>query len=176
MIAIGLAKEALVWFKELYGAKVSYFGGKMNIDVKEGVKRAIVRLYKQNEHAERLFDLNAERTRDASYTSVDAIAWKLEINRWEAVALARQLEEAGCGQFKNGRRGAKSRFEWAFSCILLGKAAAGEQVQLEEPEDPQEDEEKPTDSLGGMTIAEAKSAIALRLGISTSQIEIIIKA
>jgi predicted transcriptional regulator len=176
MVIIELVKEAIVCLKTLSGTKVAFLEEHMNIDVKEGVKRAIVKLYKQNKHAARLFDLNAERTRDASYTSVDAIAWKLEINRWEAVALARQLEEAGCGQFKNGRRGSKSRFEWAYSCILLGKAAAGEQVQLEEPEDPQEDEEKPTDGVSGMTIAEAKSAIASRLGISTSQIEIIIKA
>lgn len=149
----------------------------MNFDVKDDVKKPITSLYKKNELARNLFDKNAERSRDTSATSIDSLAWKLNISRGDAVALARELEAAGCGTFKNGRRGSKSRFEWAFSCILLGKAAAGEQVQLEEPEDPQ-DEDKPGDTGGaqGMTIAEAKSAIAIRLGISTAQIEISIKA
>ena len=80
-----------------------------------------------------------------------------------------------------GQHPAKLAFVFGGSClggcILLGKAAAGEQVQLEEPEDPQDDEDKPGDTgAQGMTIAEAKSAIAIRLGISTTQIEISIKA
>lgn len=149
----------------------------MNYDVKDNVKTAIASLYKKNELARTLFDLNAKRSRDARTASVDSLAWKLKISRGEAVALARELEEAGCGSFKNGRRGSKSRLEWAYSCILLGKAAAGEQVQLEEPEDPQDDEEESgPDYSAGLTIAEAKSAIAARLGISPSQIEISIKA
>lgn len=149
----------------------------MNNDVRNEVKAAISSLYRTNDLARQLFDLNAERERDASSTSIDSLSWKLEISRGDAVALARKLEEAGCGSFKNGRRGSKSRFEWAYSCILLGKAAAGEQVQLEEPDDPQDDEDKPGgNSVSGLTIAEAKSAIAARLGISPSQIEISIKA
>ena len=150
---------------------------KINYDVKDEVKKSISSLYKKNEIARRLFDLIAKRSRDARATSVDSLAWKLAISRGEAVGLARELEEAGCGSFKNGRRGSKSRFEWAYSCILLGKAAAGEHVQLEEPEDPQDEEDEAgPDHSAGLTIAEAKSAIAARLGISTSQIEITIKA
>lgn len=150
----------------------------MNYDVKDTVKIAIVDLYKMNENARNLFDLNAKRERDASSTSIDSLTWKLKISRGEAVALARDLESAGCGEFKNGRRGSPSRLEWAYSCILLGKAAAGEQVQLEEPEDPQDEDFEIVSDIGdaGLTISEAKSAIAVRLGIAPSQIEITIKA
>jgi hypothetical protein len=148
----------------------------MNFDVKESVKKRIVELYRQNPNAARLFDLNAERSRDAASTSIDAMCRKLEIGRGEAVSLARDLEAAGCGQFKNGRRGAKSRLEWSYSCILLGKAAAGEQVQLEEAENPEDDDDMGSENVRGMSIANAKAAIAAHLGISVAQIEISIKA
>jgi hypothetical protein len=140
---------------------------------------AVRRLYKENPFAQQLFDLNAERERDANKTSLDVISRKLDISRGEAVALARSLEETGCGSFKVGRRGSASRFEWDYSCIALGKAAAGETIQLEKAENPQEEEEDPEPSPGaanGLTISEAKAALAKRLGISIESIEIHIKA
>jgi biotin operon repressor len=151
----------------------------MTSDPAEDVLDAIRALYGQNPHAQEFFDLNAQRERDANATSLDVISRKLNISRGDAVALARQLEDTGCGHFRVGRRGAKSRFEWAYSCVGLGKAAAGEPIQLESAENPQEEEEEEeeVETVGkGMTIAEAKSALAARLGISVSQIEIIIKA
>jgi hypothetical protein len=102
---------------------------------------------------------------------------KLEINRGDAVALARALEIAGCGEFKVGRRGAPSRFVWSYSCIGLGKAAAGEPIALEQAENPQDDEEEETGSTPEvLTIAQAKAALARSSGISIDQIEIKINA
>jgi hypothetical protein len=161
----------------------------MNKNVNEGVKTAIQALYKENTYAEKLFDWFANRSRASRATSIDSIAWNLEISRWEAVALARRLEEAGCGQFKNGRRGSKSRIEWTYNCILLGKAATGEAVSLERTSeldlsDLEDDDEgldvdeangtRETVSIGEM-IAEAKRKLAERAGLSVSQIEIQIK-
>ncbi|NVN85373.1 MAG: hypothetical protein HXX15_04705 [Rhodopseudomonas sp.] len=148
-------------------------------DLADDVIRAIRVLYNKNPNAQALFDLNARRERDATFTSLDVISRKLEISRGDAVALARDLEAAGCGQFVVGRRGSKSRLEWKFSCIGLGKAAAGEPIQLDKAEDPEEEEIEDTAEQSitkGMTIAEAKAALAESLGISVSQIEISIRA
>lgn len=147
----------------------------MNKSVADSVIKAIRLLYKENPIAQQLFDMNAERERDASASSLDVISRKLDISRGDAVALARCLEDAGCGKFKVGRRGSASRFEWAYSCIGLGKAAAGEPVQLEQAENPEAEEELPG---GGreMTISEAKAALARSLGVSIDQIEIRINA
>ena len=161
----------------------------MNKNVTEGIKTAIQALYNENAHAEKLFDWFASRSRASRSTSIDSLAWNLEINRWEAVALARQLEEAGCGQFKNGRRGSKSRIEWTYNCILLGKAATGEAVSLERTSEldlsglEEDDEELEVDEIKSAKeaisivemIADAKRNLAERAGLSVSQIEIQIK-
>jgi len=147
----------------------------------EDVIRAVRRLYKTDESAQRLFDLNALRQRDAGSTSLDVISRKLDVSRGDAVALARALEEAGCGEFKVGRRGSRSRFEWAYSCIGLGKVAAGESSQLEKAENPEEEEEDEVQQegvgqSGGITIATAKAELAKHLGVAVTQIEILIRA
>jgi hypothetical protein len=137
----------------------------------------IRKLYNSNPIAQQLFDDNAKRERDASSSSLDVISRKLNISRGDAVAVARALEEAGCGEFKVGRRGAPSRFEWSYSCIGLGRAAAGEPIALERAENPQEDEEDaPVAGSDTLTIAQAKAALARSLGISIDQIEIKISA
>lgn len=148
----------------------------MNKNPAEDVIKAIQTLYNRNPIAQQLFDMNAERERDATTSSLDVISRKLEISRGETVALARELEAAGCGIFKVGRRGARSRFEWAYSCIGLGKAAAGEISQLEPAENPQDEEEESDAASDSMTIAQAKSALARSLGVSVDQIEIRISA
>ncbi|MGD0335224.1 MAG: hypothetical protein ABSA90_18525 [Xanthobacteraceae bacterium] len=148
----------------------------MNKNPAEDVIKAIQALYNGNPIAQQLFDMNAERERDATTSSLDVISRKLEISRGDAVALARELEAAGCGIFKVGRRGAPSRFKWAYSCIGLGKAAAGEPIQLEQAENPQDDEEELDAAFDHMTIAQAKAALARSLGISVNQIEIRISA
>jgi hypothetical protein len=149
----------------------------MNKNPANDVIKAIRELYNENPVAQQLFDINAERARDASSSSLDVISRKLEISRGDAVALARALEISGCGEFKVGRRGAPSRFEWSYSCIGLGKAAAGEPIALEQAENPQDDEEEEVSSASGvLTIAQAKAALARSLGVSIDQIEIRISA
>jgi hypothetical protein len=149
----------------------------MNKRLVDDVIKAVRALYKQNPIAERLFDLNAKRERDATSSSLDVISRKLDISRGDAVALARELEAAGCGTFKVGRRGAPSRFEWDYSCIGLGKAAAGEPIPLEQAENPQDEEEDDLVVASSvLTIAQAKAALARSLGVSVDQIEIRINA
>ena len=153
----------------------------MTKDLAQQIISAIRTLYRTDASARALFDWTASRTRDATATSIDRIAYQLGLSRGDAVALARKLEAAGCGEFVVGRRGQKSRFVWAYSCISLGQAASGEASEIEEVENPlPEDEGSPEQSGLGeelkLTIAEAKAALANSLGVPASSIEIIVKA
>ena len=104
----------------------------------------------------------------------------LNISRGEAVALARALEATGAGQFVLGRRGSKSRFAWHYSCISLGRVAAGEMTELEAPKDPELEETEEagagaTQGLGSLTIADAKRRLSASLGVVESNIEILVR-
>ena len=158
----------------------------MASDISKSVIDSIRRLYKSNPAAQALFDRLAARERDATSTSIDRLSKVIGISRGEAVALARALEQAGCGEFVVGRRGQKSRFRWAFSCISLGQVASGEDVNLEAAEDPlpesEEDALEASEVLGDggptapLTLADAKAALSKSLGIPVANIEIIVKA
>ena len=115
----------------------------MNTTLTPDVAMAIRALYDENPHATRLFDWTASLERDAYETTVERLSRKLEISRGEAISLARELEEAGCGEFIVGRKGWSSRFRWAYSRVSLGQVASGEAEELEEASDPisEEDEE-----------------------------------
>ena len=147
------------------------------------VVKKIQGLYKNNDNARRFLDAAARRLRDASASSIDLISRSLGISRGEAVSLAKALEGAGAGQFVVGRRGSRSRFVWAFSCISLGRIAAGEEAELEEPTDPEPednaDEAAATvefSSAGKLTIADAKRIMATSLGVPETSIEILVRA
>jgi hypothetical protein len=154
----------------------------MNASFDQNTVRAIRDLYKTDDTARRLFDRWAERERDATATTIDRLHHLLGISREEAVRLAQRLEQAGCGQFIVGRRGHKSRFAWAYSCVSLGQVAAGETSELEEPEDPLPEAEEEKGAIGGasslphMNITEAKRALSASLGVPESAIEILIRA
>ncbi|SDR39001.1 hypothetical protein SAMN05519103_02585 [Rhizobiales bacterium GAS113] len=157
----------------------------MTTDFAQEVIDAIRQLYETNEAARALFDWTAQRERDATSTSIDRISNQLRISRGEAVALSRLLEEANCGEFIVGRRGQKSRFRWNYSCVSLGQAASGESSNLEKadnpiPESEEDSFDEPSDKFDlthlKLTIAEAKSVLANSLGVSVSNIEIIVKA
>lgn len=88
-------------------------------------------LYKQNPVAKAFFDHAARRERDQSETKVDRILVLLQAEghafpRREIIALFRKLQEHGCGQFVEGRRGWPSRFVWSAGLTSVGRAAAGE--------------------------------------------------
>jgi len=87
-------------------------------------------LYKQNPVAKAFFDHAARRERDQSETKVDRVLVRLkadgnEFHRREIIDLFRKLQEHGCGQFVEGRRGWPSRFVWSAEMTSIGKAAAG---------------------------------------------------
>jgi hypothetical protein len=153
----------------------------MTNNIDKNVVKNIRTLYKDNDSAKKMFDLLASRNRDIGATSIDWVMREIELWRADAVKLLRELDAAGCGTFYQGRRGAKTRIEWEFSCISIGQAAAGEANELESVEDAiTEDDEKASLSFSAntepMTIAKAKSLLAESLGVQSSSIEITIKA
>ena len=158
-------------------------------DFTKDIINKIRALYKSDPNAQQLFDNAAQRVRDARSISIDLMCRSLDISRGEAVALARRLQEAECGEFVLGRRGQKSRFEWAYSCISLGQAAAGEASDLEEAEDPlpegEEEDVLPAVEAASisdvavaplLTISHAKELLSKSLGVPVASIEIIVRA
>src|SRR5437870_1075452 len=88
-------------------------------------------LYQHNPVAKAFFDHAERRERDQSETKVDRILVLLRAEghafpRRDIIALFRKLQEQGCGQFVEGRRGWPSRFVWSSGLISVGRAAAGD--------------------------------------------------
>lgn len=104
-------------------------------------------LYASDEIARFFFDQWAERQKNSWTSTVDHLLHVARIEgtpfgRGEVVRFLKSLQEAGCGTFRAGRRGAKSRIEWGVSLISVGRAASGEDLEVEAvPEDTPETEE-----------------------------------
>jgi hypothetical protein len=141
-------------------------------------------LYRSNELARRFFDLVASRSNDARFTTIDNIMRTFALTRGEAVALFREIADTGAAELYVGRRGWKTRLVWKFSCISVGQAASGEDVELEEVTNPDLEEEAEEAEEGSgiptitakITIQDAKHMLAQSLGLDPSNIEILIKA
>lgn len=152
------------------------------------VVRSLRTLYSQNAEARQLFDRMATRQRDAKATTVDWIMRELDLNRGDAVTLMKTVADTGSAAMWQGRRGAKTRLVWSFSCVSVGQTAAGDGDELEavhEPEAELDDEfagtenaiEESVGTTGApFTIADAKRLLARQLGIQESNIEISIRA
>lgn len=98
---------------------------------------ALQQLYKESSVAQAFFEHSSRRERDQSETKVDRIlvllaADGLEFKRRDIIDLFRTLQNHGCGQFVEGRRGWPSRFVWSARMTSVGRAAKGEQQPIEE--------------------------------------------
>lgn len=94
-------------------------------------------LYANSPAAKAFFDHAARRERDQSETKVDRILVRLkaeghEFRRRDIIDLFRKLQDQGCGQFVEGRRGWPSRFVWGTGWRSVGRAAAGEPQTIEQ--------------------------------------------
>ena len=149
---------------------------------------ATQKLYKQNAVARILFDTLALRQRDATATNIDLLSKQLNVSRGDALTLARAVDATGAAALYLGRRGSKTRLVWEFSCVSIGRAASGEGLELEAPENPisEEDEEANEQAVqvatgnapipSVLTIRDAKRLLSASLGVNEADIEIIIKA
>jgi hypothetical protein len=149
---------------------------------------ATQKLYKGDATARRLFDALAQRQRDATATNIDLLSRQLNVSRGDALALARAIGETGAATLYLGRRGSKTRLVWEFSCVSVGRAASGEKLDLEAPDNPisEEDEEANEQAAQiasgtapvptSLTIREAKRLLSASLGVDEADIEISIRA
>lgn len=151
----------------------------MNDNFQPATVQAVQALYEANPHAKKLFDWTASLKKDASETSLERLMSVLDISRKSAVALAQELEKAGCGYFIVGRKGARSRFQWHYSRVSLGKVAVGETEEIEPVSSnlatEAEEEAGALSDAKPLTIASAKALLALSLGVQPDQIEITVK-
>ena len=113
------------------------------MDTKSPNVEALRQLYNQSRVAKAFFDHAARRERDQSETKVDRILILLKADgnafqRREIIELFRTLQEQGCGQFVEGRRGWPSRFVWGAEMTSIAKSAAGG-VHVIEPISSEED-------------------------------------
>ncbi len=99
-------------------------------------------IYRQNEAAKALLDTFASRKRDVAETTVHRAAQLAGVDYNEMLRALREIAEAGAGEFKVGRKGAKSRIEWEYGVRSLAAAARGEgrpvKLDLEELDDIEE--------------------------------------
>jgi hypothetical protein len=95
------------------------------------------RLYNSDTTAQRFLEHAASRQRNQSETNVDRALQILrndghDVTRQQIISMFQGLEDCGCGQFVAGRRGWPSRFIWATAMISVGRAATGEQEEVEQ--------------------------------------------
>ncbi len=99
--------------------------------------RRLRKLYGSSPAAREILDHLASRGRSWRTTSVERILASVresdeDLSRGEVIDVFKALEECGCGQFKAGRKGWPSRFEWAVQMVSAGRVAAGETEQVED--------------------------------------------
>jgi len=159
----------------------------MNGTLDSEIVRKIRALYEDEARAQKLFDWLAGRTNDVAETSIERIGQMVDVSRFEAIELAKSLDEIGVCDFVVGRKGWKSRVRWRYSVRSLGQAAKGSATKIEkiDPElaeeavDRQpavaESVESESPSLQGLTLAEAKQGLAITFGVKPDAIEIIVR-
>lgn len=143
--------------------------------------KGVREMFASNRQAKAFFTSAATRKNDVAETPVDSFqAMAGNIERLDAVAIMKGLEELGIGTFVTGRSGHKTRLEWNYSLPNVGKVAIGEAKSLVEvgPDAEREPPEvisriKNPAMVNGqeqMTIPLAKQLIAQTLGIHASKV------
>lgn len=106
-------------------------------------------MYGGNSLAKAMMDHFASRERNRRTTTIDRLLSNLgnegiALSRGDVIRVLQGLEKLGCGHFIAGRKGHPSRFEWSVGLVDVGRAAAGEAVEIEpvsldESEEPADD-------------------------------------
>jgi hypothetical protein len=120
---------------------------KSQVDSKE-----LQKLYSGGEAARAVLDHFANRERNQRTSLVRRIRRNVtndghSTSRGETIWVLKQLEALHCGDFKAGRKGHESRFEWQVSSKSVGQVAAGEAAEVEEEVPPTDEAAEETDDL-----------------------------
>ncbi|MBB2696130.1 UNVERIFIED_ORG: hypothetical protein GGI66_000773 [Rhizobium esperanzae] len=126
----------------------------MNGNIRNNTISILRSLYRDDPSAKAILDYFSTRKKAMSVSSVDRIGFTSKVAYAEVVRVFKELANAGCGQFRNGRKGYKSRMHWDYSLVSLGLVAKGE-AAIPEPIDLSSvDEEE--DDFADVVIAEAE--------------------
>ena len=106
----------------------------MNGNIRNNTISILTALYRDDPSAKAILDYFSTRKKAMRVSSVDRIGYKSKVAYAEVVRVFKELANAGCGQFLNGRKGYKSRMEWEYSLVSLGLVAKGE-AAIPEPID-----------------------------------------
>ncbi|MCW1413353.1 hypothetical protein OLZ32_34635 [Rhizobium sp. 1AS11] len=103
----------------------------MNKTIEDTMVSGLRGIYKRDNNARAMLDSFAARKKAVSVSYADRIAFLVKLSYSEVIRIFKELEGIGCGEFKNGRKGYKTRMEWSHSLISLGEVAKGEAVSVE---------------------------------------------
>jgi hypothetical protein len=135
------------WIKWLFVLSYLYRIFFMRIKNGEDDKsKRLSALYSENENAKSILNDFADRFRKRNVTTLDQVLNRVAgVSRSEAIRVFRSLEDIGCGEFIEGRKGHPSRFAWTDDLTAVGRAARGEVpsvVPLENEEEEDNDDKK----------------------------------
>jgi hypothetical protein len=109
----------------------------------EDKSRRLRELYQESESARAVLNDFAERRRRQHVTKLDQLLNRVAgVTRSEAIRVFRTLEEIGCGEFIEGRKGHPSRFSWADDLTDVGRAARGEVPSVATLDEDEEDDNR----------------------------------
>jgi hypothetical protein len=107
--------------------------------------KALKSLYASDSAAKAVLDEFASRQRNQQTTKLEQLLFRLNnsgigVAKGDVIDVLRRLDEFGCGNFRTGRKGHPTRFEWKYDLVSVGKAAAGgtqavEEIQLPADQD-----------------------------------------
>jgi hypothetical protein len=100
---------------------------------------AVHELHRTRSAARPLFQALLERGAVEGRTTVEEIIDDGSVSRRQAISLLRELAEAGCGEFKVGRKGHPSRLEWSVDPRELAARVQGDD------DDPDDDDAAASD-------------------------------
>jgi hypothetical protein len=99
--------------------------------------KALKALYGSDPAAKAVLDEFASRQRNQQTTKLEQLLFRLNnagigVAKGDVIRVLRKLDEFGCGDFRTGRKGHPTRFEWKYDLVSVGKAAAGGTHPVEE--------------------------------------------
>ena len=99
--------------------------------------KALKALYASDLTAKAVLDQFASRQRNQQTTKLEQLLFRLNnsgvgVAKADVIGVLRKLDELGCGDFRTGRKGHPTRFEWKYDLVSVGKAAAGGTQAVEE--------------------------------------------
>jgi hypothetical protein len=111
--------------------------------------RALRALYNSDMATKAVLDEFASRQRNQRVTKLEQLLVRLNnagigVAKSDVIGVLRKLDEFGCGDFRTGRKGHPTRFEWKYDLVSVNKAAAGgtqevEQIRVEDHDNYDED-------------------------------------